>query len=488
MTAMAVFEVKYQTPRPKVEIIPPNNDGSRIMLVPDLSGVSENGKSITSRNLLSYAFSEAVDDLEGSFSFSVENEMIKPAANNDGKSLFDHIPLRSVVNIYEDDEGTPVFCGIIRKRHTGATMTANGVKKSAVFSGKSIISCITEFVVSLDVRIPNVSNATSKTKDLQEELGKNDMTITSFMKKTWEYFREVSDEVSRGSGITNGRLLQIIDNYIGEDYIEVTGSETTLQYPVATMFYNQTANYITDVWRNILPKPAYELFTRFDEKKKKPVIIARQTPYGGPDNGKDWLDLELYPINPVLLTGYDLEQSDEDVYTAFNSYIIGSPKSKEFYEAASYSVGTEMEINEDKSAIYGFRPLSVSFMGYDRMKNQDAAEQKNELNEALSKLDLKTKYWFSRLDEMYSGTIMLITSFKRKKDGNGNYSSENPRAGCRVSFLGGQFYVEKSEHSWNYGRTPVNRLTVSRGMVYDANGKIENEIPGIGKLYGERNG
>jgi hypothetical protein len=46
-----------------------------------------------------------------------------------------------------------------------------------------------------------------------------------------------------------------------------------------------------------------------------------------------------------------------------------------------------------------------------------------------------------------------------------------------VSFLGGQFYVEKSVHSWNYGGTPLNILTVSRGMVYDAYVKINGKIP-----------
>jgi hypothetical protein len=91
---------------------------------------------------------------------------------------------------------------------------------------------------------------------------------------------------------------------------------------------------------------------------------------------------------------------------------------------------------------------------------------------------MRTEYWFSRLDEMYSGTITLVTNFKDK--------TKNPKAGYCVSFLGGEFYVEKSEHSWNYGKTPVNRLTVSRGMVYDLNGKIKDEIPGIGKLYGEQ--
>jgi hypothetical protein len=281
-------------------------------------------------------------------------------------------------------------------------------------------------------------------------------------------------------------LLEIIDNedFIGEDFIKVTGRETSLQYPVATMFYNQTNNYITDVWRNILPGPAYELFTCFDVEKKKPVIVARQTPYGDPDNGNyDWRDLDLYGIDPLSLIGYDMEQSDEDVYTAFNSYVVGSPKSKEFYQVVSDTVDTTIMVNKDKSAIYGFRLLSISFMGFDRRGNEDDAEKrKNELNEALSKLNRKTEYWFSRLDEMYAGTITLVTGFENKD------LRRNPRAGCRVGFLGGEFYVEKSEHSWSYGRSPVNRLTVSRGMVYDANGKIEKEIPDIGRLYGEQDG
>ncbi|MDR1905170.1 MAG: hypothetical protein LBQ88_23175 [Treponema sp.] len=487
---MASFKVEYQTPRPRIEIIPPPYDGSiTVWLTPADPGITTDRRHIDSNNLLSYAFSEAVDDLEGSFSFSIENEMIKPAP---GKSLFDLIPLRSVVNIYEDDYETPAFRGIIRKRHTGATMTSNGVKKSVVFSGKSIISCITEFMVPLDVRIPGVSNSTAKTKQLQSELSENPMTIESFMKKTWEFFRRISDEVSQGSGLTNGLLLQLIDNddFIGKDFVKVTGKETFLQYPVATMFYNQTNNYITDVWRNILPKPAYELFTRFDNEKKRPVIIARQAPYGDPDNGNhDWLDLKLYYIDPASLTGYDLDQSDEEVYTAFNSYVVGSPKAKEFYQVVSDTVDPDMAVNKDKSAIYGFKLLSVSFTGFDRMQNEDAEKRKNELTDALQKLDLRTKYWFSRLDEMYSGTITLITSFKKKgEDRSGRDLPGNPRAGCRVSFLGGQFYVEKSEHSWQYGRTPVNRLSVSRGMVYDANGKIKEEIPGIGKLYGELDG
>jgi hypothetical protein len=473
---LAVFKVEYQTPRPRIEIILPPYDGSiAVWLTPADPGITSDRRHIVSNNLLSYSFSEAVDDLMGDFSFSVENEMVAHSK----KSLFDMIPIRSVINIYEGDQEKPVFRGIIRKRRIGATMTSSGVKKSVIFSGKSVISCITEFMVPLDQRIPGVSGSIEKTKTLQSELGQDEMTIKSFMEKIWEFFRQVSDEVSQSSGFVNGRLLDIIKKYIGEDFILVTGKETNLQYPVATMFYNQTNNYITDVWSNILPKPVYELFTRFDEANNKPVIVVRQVPYGDPDNGNDdWLKLEpLYPIEPVMLAGYDLEQSDEEVYTAFNSYVIGSPKSKEFYQVVSERVDPDMGIDKEKSAVYGFRLLSVSFVGFDRMQNENADKIKDELTKTLKKLNERVKYWYSRLDEMYSGTITLITNFKD--------ISKNPKAGCRVSFLGGQFYIEKSTHSWNYGGTPLNILTVSRGMVYNANGKIDKGMPNIGKLYGE---
>jgi hypothetical protein len=336
-------------------------------------------------------------------------------------------------------------------------------------------------MVPLDIRIPGVPDAVEKTKTLQSELGQDGLTIKEFMEKTWKYFREVSDEVSRGSGFVNGRLLEIIDEekFIGKDFILVTGKEAGLQYPVATMFYNQANNYITDVWGNILPKPVYELFTGFDEENNKPVIVARQAPYGDPDNGNnDWLDLNpLYSIDPALLVGYDLEQSDEEVYTAFNSYVIGSPKSKEFYQAVSDTADYDRSINKDKSAVYGFRLLSVSFTGFDRMRNESAEKTKDKMTDTLSKLNERLEYWYSRTDEMYSGTITLVTDFKDR--------SRNPKAGFRAGFLGGQFYIEKSAHSWNYGGTPLNVLTVSRGMVYNASGKIDKEIPNIGRLYGE---
>jgi hypothetical protein len=480
----ARVNVEYQTPMPRIEILAPDYKAVTVEL--NSLKAAASGK-YSSQALLSYSFSEGTDDLEGSFSFTVENENV----DDKGTTLFDVIPRRSIIKIYEDediDNHYPAFVGIIRKRHFGVSMTSSGPKRSVFFSGKSVISCITEFMVSLDVKLQNVENPTAETKRLTDEL--NSVTsIKEFLKISWDYFKDVSERMAAGSLITNRKLLDIIANneLIGEDFIKVTGKETAMKYPIATVFFNQSNNFIVDVWRNILPQPVYELFTRFEESEGKPKIIARQAPFGDPESGyQDWLDLDMYEISPTSLIGYDLDQSDEEVYTAYNAYIIGSPRDPSFYMNNASSSET-MAKDTDKCALYGFKLLDISFLGYDRSKEDDKA--KEETAKTLKNLSEKAKYWFSRLDEMYSGTITLITNFKKEKQENGALHSTNPRAGCRLKFLGGQFYITKTEHSWNYGGTPIIRLTVSRGMVYDEQtGEMKKEIPNIGKSYGELRG
>jgi hypothetical protein len=471
--------LEYQAPNPRIEVLTPPYDAVTMELNPLKSALSEKYQS---QNLLSYTFAEGVDDLEGSFSFTVANEQI-----DDNGTLFDAIVRRSIIKIYEDEDSNkryPTFVGIVRRRHFEVTMTSSGPRRSVIFYGKSIISCITEFMVSLDVKLYDVQNATAKTKELTNDL-KSVTSISEFMKKSWEFFKSVSEHMASGSLITNRKLLDIISNekLIGENFVKEMGAETKIKYPIATMFFNQSNNFITDVWRNILPQPVYELFARFDEVEGKPFIVVRQVPFGNPGNGQDWLDLDLYEISPTSLISYDLNQSDEEVYTAYNACIIGSPKDPSFYMNVTQASDT-MEKDTDKCALYGFKLLTISFLGYDR--SQETQEAKGKTTKTLKDLSEKAKYWFSKLDEMYSGTITLATNFKQETQLDGTKRSTNPRAGCRLNFLNGQFYITNTEHSWNYGGTPITRLTVSRGMVYDeTTGNIKGEIQNIGKLYGE---
>ena len=122
-----------------------------------------------------------------------------------------------------------------------------------------------------------------------------------------------------------------------------------------------------------------------------------------------------------------------------------------------------------------FRPLELSFMGFDRNGITDKFESTADAIKALNKL---SAYWYSRNDDMYSGTITVITDFKQPKT--------NPRIGNRAKFLGGEFYINKAEHTWTYGAAPIIKLSVSRGMMYDNAGIMIDGGAGIIKDVGKQ--
>ena len=452
--------LEHQSPNPKIEVftkgIPDNADFI----------FSADPKAGAWSKLLAYSFSESVGDLEGSFSFSIENTY-----TGKGTNTFGSIPIRSIVKIYEGGE-KPAFVGIIRVRYQGATMTAQGIRRAITFSGKSIISCIAEYTLSLDVRIQAVADAVSKNIDLTTKLAGQKLSIKSFMQITWEHFEKTSKQF----GISTTGLADIIEKFIGGpgNFIEVTGKEQEIRYDVACIFYNATNNVIADVWRNILPKPVYEFFSRCEAGE--PKIIARQVPF----NKEDWSKLDIYEISPVSLTGYELRQSDEEVYTAFASYIIGSAMDRKFYLGVNQTGNDDIVFHDtEKQKIYGFKPLEIDFHGYDRQgnENEEWNEKKPKLKDALRALNEMAAYWYSRLDEMYSGTLSICTDFKNPKT--------NPRAGCRAKFMGGEFYIEKAEHNWKLSGTPIIKLTVSRGMCYDYNSGTMLWSLGMGTRFQE---
>jgi hypothetical protein len=136
--------VKHQAPAPKIAIYKPDNADS-----PYMSYVAEKKTPDESDRLLSYSFSESVSDLNGSFSFTVENE----ETGTGGETAYDRIAIRSIVKIYEGDENKPVFVGVIRRKRIGASMTERGVRRNISFSGYSVISILANFTVSMDIKI-----------------------------------------------------------------------------------------------------------------------------------------------------------------------------------------------------------------------------------------------------------------------------------------------------------------------------------------------
>jgi len=58
---------------------------------------------------------------------------------------------------------------------------------------------------------------------------------------------------------------------------------------------------------------------------------------------------------------------------------------------------------------------------------------------------------------------------------------KDPWFGERIRFLGGQFYVEKIEHNWNYGESMKTDLSLTRGYVYDGYGKQLKKLDDFGR-------
>jgi hypothetical protein len=71
---------EHQTPAPKLEIFLTKNYSEKA----DISYTADISAGAYSK-LLGYTFSESVDDLEGAFSFTVENDDV----GYDGKTVFD---------------------------------------------------------------------------------------------------------------------------------------------------------------------------------------------------------------------------------------------------------------------------------------------------------------------------------------------------------------------------------------------------------------
>jgi hypothetical protein len=194
-----------------------------------------------------------------------------------------------------------------------------------------------------------------------------------------------------------------------------------------------------------------------------------------------WTGLHLTEVEAVKLTSFDLELSDDEVYTAYYSYLEGSVLSQEAYVTLSQltkSGDQTVCIDSDKLAIYGYRPLEVNFRGYARVGTDST--RNNDILKAFSALNLRMKEWYGNIDKMHAGSITLTTDFIKPE--------KNPRAGERLGFIGGQFYIKSTDHSWAYGGTPTIVCTVNRGAKYSKSGAFVGEIENAGKTLVELEG
>lgn len=426
-----------------------------------------------SDNLLSYNFSESIGTSFTTFSFVTTVEK-----DSDGNTWYDKISKMDLVFIYEFAKLR--FIGYVKDRNYSASMGSDGrVSRSIVFSGGSMgemLSCfkllLNQFLYMGKTTAQNQSLKLSI--ELEKKMDKGAQLAPIFKSVYEAFFQLVLDmgENPSGKGIKT-----ILDKYI--DHSAGLSTKATLLYPVIVSLYQVGENNIWEIWNNLAQPPVHELFGMMDEESEKFKLVFRPTPF----EPEDWSSLTINEIPPIILSGYSLSDTLNEVFSYYLGILPGSSISAEFAMATSMDTSQDMKgsapyvIDSDKWSKYGYKPLIVEFRYFDRSQ----VEQFNGAIKAMRDCATKLKNWYQHNDEFISGNISIMTIDERMWGINGLPDLKVPRVGERIKFLDGEFYIESDDHSWSYGGPMISNLRVSRGYKYDRSGNFIAPMEEVGQ-------
>ena len=473
-----------QAPQPIVEIVEFNPLLGNEISVIDFSAIRKSpiGKAILADNdeqnvLQGYSFKFSTSDTEGSFTLTLH-------PGNADKPYFDKIKPLQIVKIYERDNTgrTPDFVGVINRKKFVA-QPGSGLRISV--TGKSVASFISRFKISLDLNAMAITNQLESQEALSKKLTASFAEggikkVSEVLKEIWNYSKLCASDCLE---ISNPDMEKYVSKYLGDNFFSFD-NEIELAYPLASIFNGQNTIMFWDIVSGIIPFPVYEKFAFIDEKGKTKIKI-REVPFDCSGDGLgfsswDKLEKNMTELDPAIVKGIDFDVSDDEVYTAFFSYVIGTPIEQDKALRLAAQTGgygnQALEIYKKKAGIYGYSPLTVSFNGYG-VPEKDSTEEQEKRSDSYKVLNKRLMNWYGHLEEMLKGTITIATIVNKEE----SKDEKTPMCGEIVSFLGGEFYVNEVEHTWNFGGNPETKLTVSRGGNYEK--KKFAPLEGITKRY-----
>lgn len=412
----------------------------------------------SSKNLQSYSFSKNVNSW-GDFEIQVKEDY-----NND-KSLLDVINHLDLVYIYEYNK--LCFVGFVEKISFGATVGA--YNKSIIISGRSVGALFDMMVFALDessMEFFVIGAANNSFSDKITQLVSAKESVKNIVNEIVDFFITYITNPSYKK-ISSYGIFDLIKCTYGERgsaYIYCDDSLKFYYTPQCNIFKLDEISIISYL-RNIFPSDIYEIY----EDTNAHQLILREKPF---DHDK-WEKLKLTKLKPGLITDYTVTKSNENVFTSFLGYLANSPMLESGYlmgsaEVKDGKINPGHEFDDDKAAIYGFKPLKVRFTGYNS-KTSDTET----LTTSFKNLSKKLKNWYSKLDELYNGDVTIV----KVED------VEVPVLGNRAELCGGQFYVSAEKHMWNYGNSIKVTYSLERGANYF--GGTRNEIKNISKQFSE---
>lgn len=414
--------------------------------------------------LQSYSFSLSTKDPAGSFSLSFFPDK--------DENLFDKIEIMDIVEICESKKelksvksilsaGTtlqstrPVFTGVVKSKKYVAQVTDNGIMRRLQVAGISAAGLVSQFYLNLDTNAMAITGQIAETESLRNQLtisvAGNNKPMKTVVSKVWDFFCNLAETYGTVA------IKSLLDACVISGIFSC--DETVIPYPIANIALGEQTQNFYSLIGNIVPEPVYERFASMDFLSGKMKVVMRQVPF----SPIKWKSVFNRNLKSTEVKSFDFTQSDNEVYTAFFSYLDGYPAGTDMLMRIAAqkknSKNPSLLSDTQKYKLYGYRPLIATFKGYDRTKlDKDVTTETN-----LATLNANLKEWFGNLDRMFSGSVTLAMTYEREKP---------IMPGDVIGFLGGQFYVEGIVHNWNYGANGEINLSLSRGGNYDAGGKF----------------
>ena len=436
----------YQTIPPVIRFVP-----SRI------SSFSEN--EIVSNDLVSYQFSETLATVDSGFSLE-----LVPSVDKEGKNWLEKIQIYDLVFIYEFGELR--YGGYVKESRYSARISGDGKPSRRIrISGGGFGELLSTFQLVLDqVLYAASTTAENASRQLNARLAARldkNSSIGDLFKIIYDAFMELAAAIGL-EGVNIG-VKPILDYFL--DFGSGISDELRAIYPMVLSLYNVGANNVWQILSNLLFPPVNELFGRWNSRNDKYEIVFRQTPY----EPQDWGTLLWTEIPSIMIVDHDVGRSNAEIFTFYLGELTGTGISRNLAIVSGESTGKNYVVDKDKWAKYGFRPMYIEFRYFDRSTDSaGAAVIMRQMSEML-------KRWFEHNDEFYSGSLTIMTADDK------DYMKRNPRIGEKIKFLEGEFYLESSEHAWEYGGPMTTKLSITRGYKYDGSGNMEAPLDQISR-------
>lgn len=417
------------------------------------SGRVGDNQTVWSDQLLSYSFSEQLASVDTEFTFAVTPEL-----DRNGKSWMDKIRPRDVAVFTEF--GVVRYVGVVtRIRYTGRM--DDTPNRSITISGSGIGGILSSFKLLLDQHVHQYNSTVTTLNDrfriylesaLKVEDSFRQVMISAYT--TFMRLMNVVGDLDSGAGVG-----VVLSRYL--DYETGIDPDIKPQFPMHYTLYSVGANDIWSIWEGMVQRPIHELYGRWNAETDMYQIIFRQAPF----NPEDWASLISHDIDPLWVKSVEVGLSDDDIYTFFSSYFPGSGISREVsMGVAEYA--QQIEIDQDKWAFYGYRPMEMTFKYFDR----DYLADFTGTDALAGEMNRMVRGWYEKNAEFLNGTVEMMT-----------VPDAYVRIGEKIRYLNGEFYVEGTSRSWTYGGPMTTTLTVTRGYQYDDSGEYIGPIRNLGR-------